>query len=210
MNGLEELGRCVTNDESNKFASFSTNCSTSYGACPTQWVIPNNVLSIADPDADATYELCTPNRELSSCRRSSSRCSPPCQTCTTNKPCSRHPTVPGFLCTRSLNCAPLISSTHAPLSMVAITGNVMPSFTICLFGPTVSSKYHWTYKWSSSSVKLMQNSSNPFCPYADMRGVAPVREMHVVPAGPRVWYPAWSRRMICVEGRGSFELGASL
>ena len=54
---------------------------------------------------------------------------------------------PGFLCARSLNCAPLMSSTHAPLFMATIAGNVTPSFTICPLGPAVSSKtYHWMYE----------------------------------------------------------------
>ena len=84
---------------------------------------------------------------------------------------------PGFLCARSLNCAPLMSSTHTPLFMAAIAGNVTPSFTISPFGSRYPQRYTTEctkFEWSSSSVQVMQNSSKSFCPYADMGGVAQV------------------------------------
>ena len=62
----------------------------------------------------------------------------------------------------------------------------------------------------TSLEKLMQNLSKAFWLSADTSGIVLEKDMEPLLVGTLVWYPAWSKRIICVGRKGSLELRAIL
>lgn len=58
--------------------------------------------------------------------------------------------------------------------------------------------------------KLMQNLSKDFWLSADTSGMVLEKDMDPLLVGILVWYPAWSKKIICVGRGGSPELRAIL